>query len=125
MSRPTVVVQWTDTAKECLERLPLKVRKGLLEKADELLTATDPTAHKPLTGPLQGYYGSTYSRYRAIYSVDEETLPAGRRVIRILIRFVAAGIRKEGDKTDVYALALKLLGMGRVPTRRPKKSRER
>jgi mRNA-degrading endonuclease RelE of RelBE toxin-antitoxin system len=80
-------------------------RKGLLDKADSLYKCEDPKKiFKPLTGPLQGYYRIPYGRYRAIYSVDEEILPAGEILIHIKIRFVAAGIRKEGDKKDAISL---------------------
>lgn len=63
-------------------------------------------------GPLQGYNRITYSRYRAVYSVEKKTLACGDVLHHIIIRFVACGIRKEGDKKDVYRLAKKLLEMG-------------
>jgi mRNA-degrading endonuclease RelE of RelBE toxin-antitoxin system len=108
MERRTI--QWTDTAKECLAKLPQKVRRGLLDKADILLECTDPkTAFKPLEGALEGYYRITYARYRAIYSVEEESLVSGDVLVHIVIRFVAAGIRKEGDKKDIYNFAMKLI----------------
>ncbi len=108
-----VTIQWTQTAKNCLAKLPLKVRRGLLAKAGELRTASDPTlAHKPLTGPLQGYFQICYSRYRAIYSVEKVTMASGEVVQRVKIVFVAAGIRKEGDKNDIYKFATKLVRLG-------------
>lgn len=108
-----VSIQWTETAKRSLASLPRKVRRGLLEKADELLTCDDPReASKPLVGPLSGYYRITYSRYRAIYSVEEERIANGDVLIHVKILFVAAGTRKEGDKNDVYQFAMKLLRMG-------------
>ena len=86
---------------------------GLLDKANELRDADDPSAvHKPLTGPLQGYYRICYSRYRAIYSVQRKDLASGDVLHHITIRFVVAGVRKEGDKKDVYRLAQKLLELG-------------
>lgn len=108
-----VTVQWTQTARDGLAKLPPKVRRGLLNKANELRDADDPSAvHKPLTGPLHGYNRITYSRYRAVYSVEKETLASGDILHHIIIRFVACGIRKEGGKRDVYRLAKKLLEMG-------------
>jgi len=108
-----IIIQWTETAKECLRKLPLKVRRGLLNKADQLLECEDPRkVFKPLVGPLQGYYRITYSRYRAIYWVDEEILVNGDVRLRIIVRFVAAGIRKEGDKKDIYRFALRMLKLG-------------
>lgn len=113
MSAPRVIIQWTETAKDSLARLPRNARKGLLAKADTLFDCSDPrNAFKPLTGPLSGYYRITYGRYRAIYTVEEEELTNGETVITIRIRFVAAGIRKESDKKDVYNFALRLLERG-------------
>ena len=64
---PRIRIQWTDTAKKCLEKLPRKVRRGLLEKADALRECDDPrNVHKPLRGPLRGLYRITYARYRAV-----------------------------------------------------------
>jgi mRNA-degrading endonuclease RelE of RelBE toxin-antitoxin system len=113
VSAREVVIQWTETAKSRLKQLPQKVRKGILDKADALLSHEDPRkAHKPLTGPLQGYYRFTYGRYRAIYSVEDRIREDGTRIFHIIIRFVAVGIRKEGDRKDIYNFAMRLLKMG-------------
>ena len=105
-----VTIQWTDTAKESLKRLPLKVRAGLLNKADELAGCGDPRkCCKALTGPLAGYYRIVYSRYRAIFSVEEEQLVSGDVLLHLRVIFIAAGIRKEFDRNDVYRVAVKLV----------------
>ncbi|MEN6459224.1 MAG: hypothetical protein ABFC63_09865 [Thermoguttaceae bacterium] len=106
-----VTVKWTDTAKESLKSLPPKVQHGLLEKADELAqSGSDPRGFcKPLTGPLQNYYRIVYSRYRAIFTVEEEVLASGDKLLQLTVIFVAAGIRKEFDKRDVYRVAQKLI----------------
>ncbi len=110
-----VVIQWTDTAKKQLAQLPPKVRRGLLDKADGLLTCDDPKkAQKRLAGPLEDYYRITYARYRAIYRVDEERLANGDVRVNITIKFVAAGKRKEHDRKDIYKIAEKIVGMGLV-----------
>src|SRR5437016_127937 len=121
-----VTVEWTQTARTALAQLPLKVRRGLLDKTEELRKADDPTTvYKPLTGPLQGYYRISYSRYRAIYSVARETLGGGEVAIHIIIRFVAVGIRKEGDKKDIYRFVQKLLKLGVIQPVRPPRSKKR
>ena len=108
-----VRIQWTDTAKECLKKLPKKVQRGLLEKADELYACTDPReVHKPLTGPLQGYYRMTYSRYRAVYTVEEDEIANGDLLLRLTVLFVAAGIRKERSREDIYRVAQQLVKNG-------------
>lgn len=115
MNKPKRVVriQWTKTAVDCLSRLPKDVQAGLLDKADELKTCSDPrTAHKPLQGPLRGYCRMTYGRYRAIFRVDEEHLASGEVLIVVVVTFVAAGIRKEQSKEDVYRLAQKAAELG-------------
>jgi mRNA interferase RelE/StbE len=114
MSDPSVRVeiQWTATAVECLRKLPLKVRKGLLDKADELKKSDPREASKPLVGPLANHYRIVYSRYRAVYRVDEERDKAGKTVLRLTVIFVAAGIRKEQSREDVYRLAEKIVRLG-------------
>jgi len=108
-----ISIQWTDTAIEGLRGLPPKVRRGLIAKGDELLRVPDPSkAHKALIGPLQGYFRITYSRYRAIYTVEREKTKSGAVVQRITVIFVAVGIRNEGDKDDVYRLAQRLVRLG-------------
>ena len=105
-----ITIQWTATAKESLESLPIKVQKGLLDKADELAASGDPRKHcKPLTGPLQGYYRITCGRYRAIFIVEEKKLSGGKVSLHLKVIFVIAGIRKEYDRNDVYRIALKLV----------------
>lgn len=107
-----VIVEWTETAKRQLSRLPPKVRKGLLRKAEDLRTTDPRLAHKPLVGPLKEYYRITYSRYRAVYSVRDDKLADGNVLITIHVRFVAAGIRKERSKEDVYRIAQKAVELG-------------
>jgi mRNA interferase RelE/StbE len=120
-----VSIQWTETAMAALAKLPPKVRRGLLDKANELRQIDDPAAvHKPLVGPLQGYHRICYSRYRAIYCVDRERLAGGGVVERITVLFVAAGVRKEGDKNDIYHLAQKLVRLGLIKPRKGIESRE-
>jgi mRNA interferase RelE/StbE len=74
---------------DCLERL-----RGEPEKLG-----------KPLTGNLAGYRSiRTYrQRYRIVYEIDTEQK-------KVLIHLV--GIRKEGDRNDVYALAKRILRLG-------------
>lgn len=106
-------IVWTETAVRCLEKLPRKVRAGLIAKADELEGCDNPDAvHKPLVGPLAGHHRITYGRYRAIYKVVREELANGDVLYTATVYFIAAGIRKEHSKDDVYRLAEKLVGMG-------------
>lgn len=60
---------------------------------------------KALLGELTGFRSirAVGQRYRVIYKVTPE---------EILVVIVAAGIRKEGDKQDIYNLAKKLFRVG-------------
>ena len=111
-----VSIRWTNTARQQLEELPPKVRKGLISKADGLLECDDPrSTHKPLFGSLQGCYRITYARYRAVYTVAEEELANGDVLVHIKITFIAAGKRKEHDKKDIYRIAQKMVDSGFIP----------
>jgi mRNA interferase RelE/StbE len=66
-------------------------------------------------GELAGYRSlrAVGQRYRIIYKVEEA---------EITVYVVAAGLRKEGSKSDVYNLAKKLLKLALPePTRRGKR----
>jgi len=57
---------------------------------------------KPLTQDLQGYYSLRVvgQRYRVIYRIEQE---------RIVVVVVSIGIRKQGDKQDIYEITKKLI----------------
>jgi mRNA interferase RelE/StbE len=57
---------------------------------------------KPLVGDLSGYRSlrAAGQRYRIIYRIERK---------RITVVVIAAGLRKEGSRSDIYALAQKLL----------------
>jgi len=60
---------------------------------------------KPLSDELTGYYSvrAVAQRYRILYRLEAE---------QIIVVVVAMGIRKDGDKKDVYALAKKMARLG-------------
>ena len=60
---------------------------------------------KPLSDELSGYYSirAIGQRYRILYKLEEE---------QVIVAVVALGIRKAGDKKDVYELAKKLARLG-------------
>ena len=104
-----VRIRWTRPARDKLATLPLKARRAILAKTGALAKTDPKTAHKPLTGPLQGYYSLRVGRYRALYRVEEEQLANGDTFVSITVLVVVVGQRKEGDKRDVYKLAEKLI----------------
>jgi mRNA interferase RelE/StbE len=60
----------------------------------------DPEEGKPLGHELAGYRSvrAVGQRYRIIYRIEEE---------RVLVVVVTVGIRRDGDKKDVYEVAKK------------------
>lgn len=60
---------------------------------------------KAMTDELAGYRSirAVAQRYRIIYKLEAE---------QVVVFVVGLGIRKEGDKSDVYALAKKLARLG-------------
>jgi mRNA interferase RelE/StbE len=59
---------------------------------------------KKLVKDLSGFRSvHAAGRYRIIYKIDKKT---------VIIYVLAAGIRKEGDKKDIYKIAKKLLNAG-------------
>lgn len=106
-------VQFTETALDQFRELPEKTRKIFKTKLTALAAVDHPKdVYKPLVGPLKKYYSIKVSRYRLIFSVEEERLANGEIIIRYTVIVVLTGARKEGDKKDVYAIAQKLAKMG-------------
>ena len=93
-----------------------RIQEGIRDRIDGL--AADPDKQgKPLTGDLAGYRSlrAVGQRYRIIYRVEREQ-------VRVLV--VALGLRKEGDKRDIYALARKLLRQNLLPPA-PRRTRKK
>ena len=83
-----------------------RVREKIRDRIDGL--SEEPAQQgKPLTGDLAGYRSlrAVGQRYRIIYQVKND---------KVLVFVVALGIRKEGSKRDVYALAQKLIRLGLI-----------
>lgn len=81
---------------------------GIVEQAKEKIrdAMADPEqSGKQLTGALFPYRRLKFSRYRIVYRVAREADPPEAR-------FLYAGIRKEGDKKDVYERLLKVIRRG-------------
>ena len=98
----TYKIGFTPYARAMLQAIQdLRVREKIRDRIDGL--AIEPEKQgKPLTEELTGYRSlrAVGQRYRIIYRVERD---------RVLVLVVAVGIRKEGSKRDVYALAQKLI----------------
>lgn len=82
--------------------------RRIQEKIDERIKSlsTEPEKQgKELGGDLEGYRSvrAVGQRYRIIYRIDGDN---------VIVVVVALGIRKEGDKKDVYKLAQRLFKLG-------------
>lgn len=92
----------TPTARRMLEAVrDRRVRRLLVRRIDSL--AHDPEKQgKPLTGELASLRSlrAVGQRYRILYRVEEE---------RVVVLVLELGLRKEGDREDIYELARKLL----------------
>ena len=81
-----------------------RIRNGLIARLRRLENEPE-SQGKPLTDELVGYRSvrAVGQRYRIIYKVKAE---------RVIVTVVALGMRKEGDKKDIYQLAKKLMRLG-------------
>ncbi len=81
-----------------------RIREQISKKINAL--ADNPEQQgKPLSDELSGYYSvrAVGQRYRILFKLEAD---------RIIVVVVALGIRKDGDKKDVYALAKKMARLG-------------
>jgi len=95
----------TPTALQLLAGIPdRRIQSAIRDRIDGLVH--DPEQQgKPLGAELAGLRSVRVvgQRYRILYRVERR---------QILVMVVVVGLRKEGDKKDVYALAKKLLRLG-------------
>ena len=92
----------TPTAQRLLDGVSdRRIRQQIRDRINGLVQ--DPEQQgKPLQGECLGYHSlrAVGQRYRVIYRVDRG---------RVIVIIVAVGLRKEGDRQDVYRLAEKLI----------------
>ncbi len=94
----------TDTCLALIEKIPdKKIQRAILNRIEGLSDEPDKQG-KMLVKDLSGFCSiRALGRYRIIYEIDKQT---------VIIYILAAGIRKEGDKKDIYEIAKKLLTAG-------------
>jgi mRNA interferase RelE/StbE len=78
-----------------------RIQAKIIETIDGLAEEPEKKG-KPLISELDGYHSirAAGQRYRIIYRIDKE---------KVLVLVVAAGIRREGNRKDIYELAKKLI----------------
>ena len=95
-------IEITEIALEMLRNIKdTRIRNKIIETIDSLEFEPDKKG-KPLIDDLIGFKSirSVGQRYRVLYKVDND---------KIIVFVIALGIRKDGDKKDIYSLAKKLL----------------
>jgi mRNA interferase RelE/StbE len=97
-------IQLTPIAGETLKKIDSKTRSQNLAKIEHLKEGPL-LLGKALTGPLKEFRSvrAAGQRYRIIYKVLED---------KIIVIVVAVGIRKSGDKKDIYELMKKYIKVG-------------
>jgi mRNA interferase RelE/StbE len=87
-----------------IEKIPdKKIQRSILDRIQKLSGEPEKQGKK-LVKDLSGFRSvHAAGRYRIIYKIDKRT---------VIIYVLAAGIRKEGDKKDIYKIAKKLLDAG-------------
>lgn len=81
-----------------------RVRESIAKRIDGLEHEPE-LQGKPMSGELAGYFSirAVGQRYRILYKAKAE---------RVVVVVVSLGMRKEGDKKDIYEVAKKLLRSG-------------
>jgi mRNA interferase RelE/StbE len=98
-------VEIAKTALEQLQKITdLRVRKKLFERIEQLEHNPEDQG-KPLRNELSGLLSvrAIGQRYRIIYKVVNQ---------QVIVVVVAVGIRREGDRSDIYRIAERLLRSG-------------
>ena len=104
-----VVKEWhvvilPSAEKQLLAIKDLRIRESIRNRIYSLCHEPD-NQGKPLDGDLEGYRSlrAVGQRYRIIYKVEASI---------VTVSVVSVGIRKDGDKKDVYAQTKKLARLG-------------
>ena len=94
----------TDTCLSLLKKISdKKLQRTILMRIEGLSEDPDKQG-KMLTNELSGFRSiRAAGRYRVIYKTDKHM---------VIVYILAAGIRKQGDKKDIYKITKKLLKAG-------------
>lgn len=94
----------TETCLTLIDKIPdKKIKQTILNRIKKLSDEPDKQGKK-LVKDLSGFRSvHAAGRYRILYKIDKKT---------VIIYVLAAGIRKEGDKKDIYKIAKRLLNAG-------------
>jgi mRNA interferase RelE/StbE len=88
----------TDTAKAMLLKLSKRDQKSVVSRMHQLADKPDQQG-RPLSGDLSGYRRVRTGRLRIIYRTERNTNT---------VYIVVLGLRRAGDRSDVYEAAKKI-----------------
>jgi mRNA interferase RelE/StbE len=100
-------IEITPTSLEALGAIANRRTRSVIVKRIDALAEELQRKGKPLRGWLVGFYSARAAgqRYRVVYKIDD----ARKRVLVYMV-----GMRREGSRRDVYALAEHLVQRGLV-----------
>jgi mRNA interferase RelE/StbE len=100
-------IEITPTALEALKAIADRRTRSVIIRRIDTLTEAPEKQGKPLRGWLSGFRSvrAAGQRYRVVYKVEN----IGTRVLIYMV-----GIRREGSRRDIYALAEHLVQRGLV-----------
>ena len=83
-----------------------RIQAQIVKRAEQLVEEPEKQG-RPLAEDLTGYRSvrAVGQRYRIIYQVENSQ-------VRVLV--IAAGIRRDGDRHDIYTLAQRLVRLGLI-----------
>ena len=97
-------IKITELAAQMLRGIESNARNQIIAKIDQL-KGEPKLIGKALVGPLKDFRSvrAAGQRYRIIYRIEDEA---------IIVLVVGVGIRKSGDKKDIYELMKKFVQTG-------------
>lgn len=95
-------ILYSPAAVKMLKTIPIDHRRTIIRRIRQLEKKPEQQG-KPLRYDLQGFRSIHVIRYRVIYNIDSG---------KVIIYIVAVGIRKKGDRDDIYELAKKIIKKG-------------
>ncbi len=100
-------IEITPTALEALEKITDRRTRSAIMRRIDTLSEEPEKQGKPLRGWLSGLLSTRAAgqRYRIVYKIDLDKQ-------RVLVYIV--GIRREGNRRDVYSLAERLVRSGLI-----------
>ena len=103
----TYQIEITPAALEALEKITDRRTRSAIVRRIDVLVEEPEKQGKPLRGWLAGFLSARAAgqRYRVVYRVEG----AKKRVLVYMV-----GIRKEGNRRDVYSLAERLVQRGLI-----------